>query len=91
VLIEITPFQNDWEETRLVLVSLSNSINEGSLPLTVSERLENGESCVSPELLRNLIQHFREIELETRRNTELELGEIIDSTEFEPDDEDWTL
>lgn len=90
-LIEITPFLNDWQDTRHLLVLLSRGMADGSLPLAVSELSEGEESDVSSEMLRNLIQHYREIELETQMQTQLELGEISDRSEFEPHDEDWTV
>lgn len=89
-LIEIEAFRNDWQEARLLLVNLSRLIEDGSLPLSVSDLEDGVESPVSPEMLRGLIDHYRGIELETQMHTELELGEINDRSEFVPQDEDWT-
>ena len=55
-LIDIEPFRNDWQESLHLLVQLSRAIDDGSLPLSVSESLDGVESPVSPEMLRNLIQ-----------------------------------
>lgn len=90
-LFEIIPFNSDWEDRRTVLVQVARQIREGSLPLVVSEVYEDGtESPVSPEMLHNLIQQYRGIELDTQRSVALESGEIDDPDDFEPDDEDWT-
>ena len=90
-ILEITPFENDWEETRSLLVQVAREMEAGKLPLTVAEVDDaEEESPVSLEMLKNLIQHYREIELQTECNTMLELGEISDPSEFEPEDEDWT-
>lgn len=89
-LLEITAFDNDWQGERLRLVRIANEIEAGELPLTVSESHQTEESPVSLEMLRNLIAHFRQIELETQRDTMLELGEIGDPSQFVPYDDDWT-
>jgi hypothetical protein len=89
-VIEIEPFGNDWQESRNLLVRLSRAIHDGLIPLTVSESLDGEESDVSPEMLGNLIQHYRGIEIETQTNTDLELGYINHPSEFEPHDDDWT-
>lgn len=89
-LFDITAFQNDWQETRYRLVQVAREIEAGRLPLIVTEVHDNDESPVPIEMLRNLIQQFREIELQTQRDTMLEMGEISDPSEFEPYDEDWT-
>ncbi len=89
-LLEITPFENDWEDTRELLVELAQEIATGELPLTVCEVFDEQESPVDNEMLTNLIGQCREIELETQRNTMLESGEISDPDDFEPQDEDWT-
>lgn len=90
-VVEFTPFTNSWEEDRVKLVDLAKRIGTGELPLVVSEVDESGdESPVPHDMLNNLIAHFRHIELETQRNTMLELGEIDDPDDFEPEDEDWT-
>ena len=89
-VFEITPFQSDWQDLRHKLVQVAHEITNGSLPLTVTERFASSEEPVSSEKLRNFIDHFRHIELETQRDTMLELGEITDPDEFIPYDEDWT-
>lgn len=89
-LIDIEPFRNDWQESRHLLVQLSRAIDNGSLPLSVSESLDGDESPVSPDMLRNLIQRYRGIEIEKQMHTDLELGEIDDPSEFQPHDDDWT-
>ena len=52
-------------------MQLAEGIEDGSLPLTVAEVSENSEAPVSPQVLRNLIQSYRQIELETQADTEL--------------------
>ena len=89
-LLEVTAFDRDWQDARVLLVRIAREIAAGELPLTVSEVHGSSESSVSPELLSNLIQHFRGIELQTQRDTMLELGELDDPAEFTPYDEDWT-
>lgn len=89
-LIDITPFQHDWQDTRHVLVGIVRDIEAGTLPLTVTEVHATGESPVPIDMLRNFIQHFREIELQTQLETMLEAGEISDPSEFMPHDDDWT-
>ncbi|WP_145248888.1 hypothetical protein [Aeoliella mucimassa] len=73
------------------LVKIAKAIESGDLPFKVTEVYEDGsEADVSPTMLRNLIQHFREIELETQRDTMLELGDIEIPSQFTPVDDDWT-
>ncbi|QDU57616.1 hypothetical protein Pan181_38340 [Aeoliella mucimassa] len=90
-LVEITPFTTTWEDDRVKLVKIAKAIESGDLPFKVTEVYEDGsEADVSPTMLRNLIQHFREIELETQRDTMLELGDIEIPSQFTPVDDDWT-
>ncbi len=90
-LIELTPFRNTWREDRAKLVDLANRIETGELPLAVTEVYDDEtESPISPIMLRNLIAHFRDIELQTQRDTMLEIGEIEDPSQFQPYDDDWT-
>jgi hypothetical protein len=89
-LLDITPFQNDWQQTRRLLVKIARGIEAGTLPLEVTEVHDSEESPVPLEMLRNLIQQFRSIELQTQRDTMIELGELSDPADFTPQDEDWT-
>lgn len=89
-LLEITAFQGDWQERRRLLAAVARDIAAGALPLSMSLAHRNGEESIAPQTLENLIQQFREIELETQTDTMLELGEIDDPSQFTPDDEDWT-
>lgn len=89
-LLEISAFTNTWREDRRKLVTITNEIQAGLLPLTVTEVHGSKESPVSINMLRNLIAHFRQIELDTQRDTMLEMGEIDDPSQFTPHDEDWT-
>ncbi len=83
--MEISAFTNTWREDRAKLVDVANRIESTELPLAVTEVHDNGtESPVSNVMLRNLIAQFRQIELETHRDTMLELGEIDDPSQFEP-------
>jgi hypothetical protein len=41
-------------------------------------------------MLKNMIQHFRQIELETQTDVALETGDIHDPRDFIPRDADWT-
>jgi hypothetical protein len=63
--MEFTAFSNTWPEDRAKLVEVANRIESKELPLAVAEVYDNGKSPVSNEMLRNLIKHFRHIELET--------------------------
>lgn len=89
-LVEIVAFRGDWKRNRVLLVQLAQGIEDGSLPLTVCEASESGELPVSSQVLRNLIQSYRQIELQTQTDTQLEIGEISSPNEFQPYDEDWT-
>jgi hypothetical protein len=90
-LMEITPFTNTWHDDRAQLVDIARRIESGQLPLSVVEVFDDeSESPVSTTMLHNLIQHFREIELQTQTDTMLELGEIEAPSQFEPYDKDWT-
>lgn len=89
-LVEVSAFTNQWQEDRQTLVDLARGMESNDLPFTVTEVCEDGtESDVSVSMLRNLLLHFREIELETQRDTMLQLGEIENPDQFEPYDEDW--
>ncbi|MGB7326810.1 MAG: hypothetical protein WBD31_18180 [Rubripirellula sp.] len=90
-LVTITAFQNDWDEQRHLLVELSRGIDDGSLPLVVSEQFGSTESPVSPVMLKNLIQTFRGIEIDTQIEKALEAGDIDDPADFVDDSEDWTV
>lgn len=89
-LFEIAVFRNDWQDNRLKLVQIARQIEDGSLPLTVNEGTNGADSPMPLPMLFNLIQHFRQIELETQTDVALETGEIEDPSEFVPRDEDWT-
>lgn len=89
-LIEITPFENSWEQDRLKLVDLSNAITSDLLHLVAFEKDETGFTELPNDFLANWIQHLRNIELDIRRSTQLELGEIQSSDEFVSIDDDWT-
>ncbi len=89
-LLEITPFCKNWREQRKALVAVAHGIEDGSLPLTVADGAGEIESPVSLEMLKNLIQNFRQIELETQAEMMLENGEIDNPSEFVPAGRDWT-
>ncbi len=61
------------------MVAVAHGIEDGSLPLTVADGASEIESPVSLEMLKNLIQHFRQIELETKAQMMLENGERVDN------------
>lgn len=89
-LLEIVAFRNDWQDARHKLVQIARSIEDGSLPLTVTEGTNGADSAVPLQMLLNLIQHFRQIELETQTDVALETGDIDDPRDFVPRDADWT-
>jgi hypothetical protein len=89
-LLEIIPFRNDWQDTRVKLVQIARQMEGGSLPLAVTESTNSGDAAVPLAMLLNLIQHFREIELQTQADIALETGEIEDPGDFMPRDADWT-
>ncbi len=89
-LFEVVTFRNDWSETKYKLVQIARQIEDGSMPLTVTERINGIDSPVPLPMLMNLIQGFRQTELETQMDIALETGEIDDPRDFTPSDEDWT-
>jgi hypothetical protein len=90
-LLEVSAFTNQWQDDRCMLVDLARGIESKELPFAVTEVYEDGtESDVPGTMLRNLLDHFRQIELQTQRDTMLELGEIENPGQYEPYDEDWT-
>jgi len=89
-LFEVVTFRNDWSETRHKLVQIARQIEDGSMPLTVTERTNGIDSPVPLPMLMNMIQGFRQTELETQMDIALETGDIDDPRDFTPSDEDWT-
>jgi hypothetical protein len=89
-LFEVVTFRNDWSETKYKLVQIARQIEDGSMPLTVTERINGIDSPVPLPMLMNLIQGFRQTELETQMDIALETGDIDDPRDFTPSDEDWT-
>jgi hypothetical protein len=89
-LFEIVAFRNDWEKTRYTLVRIAKQIEEGTMPLIVTEESNGFVTEVPLSTLKNMIQRFRQIEIETRTDVELETGEIDDPRDFIPQDADWT-
>jgi hypothetical protein len=90
-LLEVSAFTNQWHDDRHTLVDLARGIESNDLPFAITEVYEDGtESDVSITMLRNLLDQFRGIELQTQRDTMLELGEIENPDQFEPYDDDWT-
>jgi hypothetical protein len=90
-LLEVSAFTHQWQDDRSKLVDVARAIESNDLPFAVTVVYEDGtESDVSVTMLRNLLDHFRGIELQTQRDTMLELGEIENPDQFEPYDEDWT-
>jgi len=89
-LFEIVAFRNDWQETRYTLVRIAKQIEEGTLPLTVTEESNGFVTQVPLSMLNNMTQHFRQIDLETQTDVALETGDIDDPRDFIPRDADWT-
>ena len=83
-------FRKDWEETSYALVRMAKQIEEGTMPLTVTEESNGFVTPVPLPVLKKIIQHFRQIELETQTDVALETGEIDDPRDFIPRDTDWT-
>lgn len=76
-LLEFSAFTNQWQDDRHTLVNLARGIEFNDLPFAVTEVYEDGTECdISVTMLRNILSHFREIELQTEHDTMLELGEI---------------
>ena len=90
-LLEIAAFRIDWEGNRQKLVQIARQIQDGSLPLTVIEETNGADTPVPLAMLLNLIQQFRQIELETQTDIALETGDIHDPRDFVPRDAYWTL
>jgi ABC-type Na+ transport system ATPase subunit NatA len=89
-LYEITPFRNDWQEKREMLVAIARGIEDDSMPLIVTEKTNGVDTLVSLDMLKNIIQHFRQIELQIEIETMLKNGEINDPDEFISTEPDWT-
>jgi hypothetical protein len=89
-LFEITPFHNDWQEKREMLVALAHSIEYGSMPLIVTEEMNGVDTPVPLDMLKNKIQHLHQIELQIEAETMLKNGEIDTPDEFISTEPDWT-
>lgn len=90
-VLEITAFENYWDEERLRLATVVHEITKGSLPLSVSEFDDDDETSIAGEELFDILKHYREIELQDQRSEDLRMGVISDPLEFEPHDDDWTV
>lgn len=90
-IVEVKAFDQHWRDNRPKFVDIARRIEAKTLPLAVSELFDDGrETPVSPEMLRNLISGFREIEVQTQCDMMLESGEIESPDQFKPCDEDWS-
>ena len=89
-LFEIVAFRNDSEKTKYTLVRIAKQIEEGTMPLNVTEESNRFVTPVPLSMLKNLFQHFRQIELETQTDVALATGDIDGPRDFIPRDADWT-
>ena len=72
-LFEIVAFpQRLGKKNRSTLVRIAKQIEEGTMPLTVTEESNGFVTPVPLSMLKNMIQHFRQIELETQTDVALE-------------------
>lgn len=85
-LLEVVPWQKNWHHVRNRLPGLVEDER-----FRFAEVYENGdEEDLTPIRLRNRLEHWRGIELETQRDLDLEEGLIDDPEDFVPHDEDWS-
>ncbi len=69
---------------------IAKQIEEGTMPLTVTEESNGSVTPVPLSMLKNIIQRLRQIELETQTDVALETDDIDDPRDFIPRDADWT-
>lgn len=89
-LIEIVAFRRDWREARHKLVRVAKQIEEGTMPLCVTEESNGFMTPVPISMLKHIIAHLRQTELETQTDVALEAGDIDDPGDFIGTDDDWT-
>ncbi|PSF11693.1 hypothetical protein [Marinobacter shengliensis] len=83
-------FGSEWETERMKLVEVYNLYASNSdTPFYILDTESDKPKKISPAELSNKIKFWREIELETQMNSDLENGYINNPSEFEPHDEDW--
>ena len=89
---EFKAFSGEWRDERKELVEVYRHFESSENPPYRIKEVDNYglDEFLTPEKLRNRIEHWREIELETECDIELELGEISHPDEFEPKSENWT-
>jgi hypothetical protein len=89
---EIEIFKTEWDEEKIELVDIyRHYASNDSAVYLIKEVNEFGlDEILTPEKLRNRIEHWRGIELETEMDTELELREITHPEQFNPTTKEWT-
>jgi hypothetical protein len=80
-------FEGDWESERCVIARLYREFaGNSSVPFLLRE---DGELFETPESFRERLEGLRQTELQTQRDTDLEMGFIQTPEEFKPHDEEW--
>jgi len=83
-------FGGDWEEQRIELVSIYHLYSSSqNVPFVVVDTDSGEQKQLTSEELFGCFKFWRSIELETQKNSDLEMGYISDPSEFEAHDEDW--
>lgn len=83
-------FGSDWEKQRVELVLIYHLYSSNqNVPFVVINTDSGEQEQLTPEELLGCFKFWRSIELETQKNTDLEMGYISDPSEFEAHDEDW--
>ncbi|MBV7314295.1 hypothetical protein [Shewanella sp. NIFS-20-20] len=83
-------FGSEWQTERMELVAIYNlyASNSGT-PFFILDTETDKPKKISSKELSSKFEFWREIELETQMNSDLENGYIKSPSEFEPHDEDW--
>ena len=91
-LLEFPIFDNNWQDSRRIIMRLLARIDSGQLPLDIYECSEVRGYSPEEELqpigrFRERLQMLHEIALEQDMARQLELGDIQSPEEYEPPDE----
>lgn len=80
-------FEGDWQSERIIIAKLYREFaGSSAVPFVLGEE---GQRFETPESFRQWLEGLRQIELQTQRDTDLEMGFIRTPEEFEPHDDEW--
>lgn len=80
-------FEGDWQSERYVIARLYREFaNNDLVPFLICE---DGKVFETPHSLKHRLEELRETELQTQRDTDLEMGHIRTPKEFKPHDDEW--